>query len=193
MTIDRKPFQKDAGYLSSLRKGAGRGWVVAYKAGNNYRVECKAHGASQSVKTSAADAKARVRTVGLWCADCERDMPLFDKFFQRGELRFRLRSQKEQWKTAIAEINVPDVHPAFLVHYSALEPFIPAGSGIKLIEPRMITAYRGPEKGERAAKRFQAEVPIANAQAAIAFMEAAIAHLSVIPKSAAAEAAASAE
>jgi hypothetical protein len=190
--IERKPFMHEPGYLSGLRKGAGRGWVVSYRVGSRYKAECKAHGTVETINTSAVDAKALVRAVSRWCAACERDAALFDKTIQRGELKFSLRSQTDPWEAALGLIDVPDSHPAFFVHYSSLEPFVPEGSGIKVLESKVMSVSGKPGRGERHVKRFRASVPIAEAQQAIVFLEAAIAHLSVIPANAAAEAVAGA-
>lgn len=188
--VPRKPFIAEPGYLSGLRKGAGRAWVVAYKIRNGrYRVECKAHGESQDVTTSAGDAKALVRAVRLWCSACARDAMLFDHVIKRGDLRYALRSQTDPWDRIRVEIDVlSDSHPAFLVHCASLEAFIPEKSGITNVAQRMLSLCGSPGHGEKKAKRFTAEAPIAEAQAAIVFAEHVIAHLSVIPKSAAAEA-----
>lgn len=187
--VPRKPFIAEPGYLSGLRKGAGRGWVVAYKIrAGRYRVECKAHHETKDVTTSGGDATALVRTVRLWCPACARDAALFDHVINRGDLRYALRSQTDPWDRVRIEIDVPDSHPAFLVHCGALEAFIPEKSGITNVAQRMLSLSGSPGRGEKKAKRFTAEAPIAEAQAAIVFAEQAIAHLSVIPKSAAAEA-----
>jgi len=168
--VPRKPFIAEPGYLSGLRKGAGRGWVVCYRKGTKYRIECKAHGTEQIFGGSSADAKALVRTVRMWCEGCQRDADLFDVSVPRGEFQFQLRSQTDPWELAMATIDVPDSHPAFLVSHKSLERFVPEGSSIKIVQPRILVTA-GKKGGERRAKRFQATVPIREAQQAIVFLE----------------------
>lgn len=172
-TAERKPFMSDPDYVSGLRKGAGRAWVVCYRRGTKYVIVCKAHGTEEHFDGARADARALVRTAERWCPDCARDAELFDRTVVRGDLKFQLRSQIEQWNVAIAMIDVPDTHPAFLLSHRALARLVPEGSGIEIIAPRILTLTGRKGHGLRRAKRFQAKVPIARAQEAIVFLESA--------------------
>jgi hypothetical protein len=172
---DRKPFDTSS-MLVSLRKGAGRGWVVAEETSTaKFRVRCLAHGTTEEITSSAADARAAVRLVYLWCDRCKSDGPLFDTKIPRGDLKCMLKTQTAPWEKAIAIVDVPDSHPAFFVDYKELQAHIPEGSSIELVEPRVLQLSGKKGRGLRTAKRFQAYVPLEEAQNGIVFIESVVA------------------
>lgn len=162
--------------LVSFRKGAGRGWVVAEKISTHkYRVRCLTHGTVRNFTSSAMDVKGAARVPNLWCQACERDCELFDTWIVRGDLRCMLKTQTDPWDMALAVVDVPDSHPAFLVAYEELRTCIPENCGIKLIEPRVLELSGKKGRGLRTAKRFQANVPLAEAQQGIVWIENVVA------------------
>jgi hypothetical protein len=73
----RKPHNQDAGYIASLRSGAGRGWVVIYDAAaqgldateGRYAVVCQTHHTILNT-TSLPKARAAMKA----CDFCEACM-----------------------------------------------------------------------------------------------------------------------
>ena len=80
-TSDRKPHNRDAGYVASLRSGKNRGWVVIYDAAKQgidvgsmrYAVVCQRHSAIVGA-TSVTKARASMKTADF-CESCQRVKP----------------------------------------------------------------------------------------------------------------------
>jgi hypothetical protein len=75
MTSTRKPYNNCAGYIASLRSGAGRGWVVIYLTaeqkmdGSKYMVSCEAHSCFVTV-SSMPLARTAMKSPENFCQQC---------------------------------------------------------------------------------------------------------------------------
>jgi hypothetical protein len=128
---NRKPYNNRAGYLSSLRSGAGRGWVVIYDAaaagldatGGRYAIACETHHTLTNAKSMPA-ARSSMKEVGF-CEECTA-------------ARLRAGSRGTTGITAGAAYDAVDAEPRHLaaapVATAELEPEAPVAAVATALE-----------------------------------------------------------
>lgn len=182
----RKPHMDATGYITSLRTGAGRGWVVCEhdpEEAGSYRVVCKAH-RTVVTETVKATAKALVRTVALWCERCARDADLFDSPVVVGRVKYALCSLRETEPIALATVELDDRHPRYGATAADMElVFQHAGVPASLdpLPERQIHLSGVKGRGLRLARRLMWKFPIDQAVEARRFLEAVALELSADP------------